>query len=170
MPLISGICCKDFSASKLVKPARRADMGTTGQTGLQAIALEGEGSLVPIRVAVDTRTNTIIASGSANDLLVVEAILMRLDSGDIRNRESHVYRLKNAPSDNVSTAINQFLTNVRRMQTGIPTGLVSPFEQLEREVIVVSEPVSNSLIVSATPRFFNEIKAIIEKLDERRQW
>ena len=142
--------------------------GAGAQTGgLQAIALEGEGSLIPIRIATDTRTNTIIASGSANDLLVIEAILLRLDSGDVRNRESHVYRLKNAPASNVSTAINQFLTNVRSMQTQISSGAVSPFEQLEREVIVVPETVSNSLIVSATPRFFNEIKAIIEKLDER---
>ena len=49
----------------------------------------------------------------------------------------------------------------------MPKGETTPFEQIEREVIVVPEPVSNSLIVSATPRYFKEIEAIVEKLDER---
>ena len=49
-------------------------------------------------------------------------------------------------------------------------GLTSPFEQIEREVVVVPEPVSNSLIVSATPRFFEEIKALVEQLDAGRPW
>ena len=34
---------------------------------------------------------------------------------------------------------------------------VSPFQQIESEVVVVPEPVSNSLIISATPRFFEDI-------------
>ena len=34
-------------------------------------------------------------------------------------------------------------------------------------MVVVPEPVSNSLIVSATPRFFEEIKQIVEQLDAR---
>ena len=34
-------------------------------------------------------------------------------------------------------------------------------------MVVVPEPVSNSLILSATPRFFDEVKAIIEQLDAR---
>ena len=66
----------------------------------------------------------------------------------------------------MSQAINQFLTNVRQMQQLTP-GLISPFEQIEREVVVVPETVSNSLIVSATPRFFDEIQKIVEQLDAR---
>ena len=84
----------------------------------------------------------------------------------MRNRENHVYRLKNSPAQNVATAITSFLTNVRSLQTATP-GVISPFAQIEQEVIVVAEPVSNSLIVSATPRYFNEIKEIVDKLDER---
>ena len=40
----------------------------------------GEGGLVTLRFSADQRTNTIIASGSTNDLLVVEAILSNLES------------------------------------------------------------------------------------------
>ena len=44
---------------------------------------------------------------------------------------------------------------------------ISPFEQIEREVIVVPEIVTNSLIVSATPRYYDEIMNVIEDLDFR---
>jgi general secretion pathway protein D len=45
--------------------------------------------------------------------------------------------------------------------------LLSPFEQIEKEVVVVPEPVSNSLIVSATPRYFEEIRKLVEEIDAR---
>ena len=61
---------------------------------------------MPLRFAVDTRTNSIIASGSMADLNVVEAILTRLDDSDVRHRKSVVFRLKNSPATDVANAIN----------------------------------------------------------------
>jgi type II secretion system protein D len=143
--------------------------GTTGTPNYQSAAREGESSLVPLRFAADARTNSIIASGTASDLLVVEAMLMRLDATDVRNRLSTVYRLKNAPANDVATAINSFLRSeltAINIQTASGT-LLSPFEQIEHQVVVVAEPVSNSLIVAATPRYFEEIKKLVEDLDKR---
>jgi type II secretion system protein D len=143
--------------------------GGFGQGGgflAQPVTAGGENSLVPLRFSVDQRTNSIIASGSGGDLSVVEAILLRLDEGDIRQRKTTVYRLKNAPAIDVANAINQFLTSERQVQQLAPTA-TSPFEQLEREVVVVPEAVSNSLIVSATPRFYDEIARVVEDLDAR---
>lgn len=136
------------------------------QPAVQTAAVEGESSLVPLRFAVDVRTNSIIATGTRGDLQVVEAILLRLDESDVRHRKNVVYRLKNAPASDVATAINEFLQSERQVQQ-IQPGLLSPFEQIEREVIVVPEPVSNSLIVSATPRFYDEVMRLVEQLDER---
>ena len=48
-----------------------------------------------------------------------------------------------------------------------PSIAISPFEQIEREVIIVPELATNSLIVSATPRFYNEVIKVIKDLDER---
>ena len=67
----------------------------------------------------------------------------------------------------MASAINQFLRSERQVQQQQRRALISPFEQIEREVVVVPEPVSNSLIVSATPRFFDEIKKLVEELDAR---
>ncbi|MBX3414092.1 MAG: hypothetical protein KF708_15500 [Pirellulales bacterium] len=123
-----------------------------------------EGSLAPLRFSVDLRTNSIIATGSAGLLQVVEAILLRLDESDVSDRKSQVFRLKNSPAIDVALAVNEFLRSERMVQIAVP-GTPSPFEQIEREVVVVPEPVSNSLIISATPRYFDDIRTLVEQLD-----
>ena len=125
---------------------------------------EGESALIPMRFSVDTRTNSIIAVGAPSDLRIVEALIIRLDEEDVQQRQTAVYRLKNAPAIDVAQAINDFLRSQRQLQLAAP-GVLSPFQQLESEVVVVPEPVSNALILSATPRFFKEIADLIEKLD-----
>ncbi len=136
-----------------------------GVLGIQ-LAGTGEGSsLIPLRFATDIRTNSVIATGSADALQVVEAILLRLDESDVRDRATTVVKLKNAPAIDVATAIQEFLTSQREL-VQINENLVSTIELLEREIIVVPEPVSNSLLISATPRYFEEIQAIVAKLDE----
>ena len=141
-------------------PSQRA--GASAQPMLPSA--EGESSLVPVRFAVDIRTNSIIATGSKGDLAIIEALLLRIDSKDIIQRKNMVYRLKNAPATDVARAINDFLRSERQVQRAAP-GSESPFQQIEREVVVVPEPVSNSLIISATPRFFCDIEDLVVKLD-----
>jgi len=140
--------------------------GGGGPAGPQFIPGGEEGAPPPLQFSVDARTNSIIVAGSASDLLVVEAILGTLDESNTRERENTVYRLKNAPAIDVALAINDFLRTERQFQQTTP-GLLSPFEQMEREVVVVPEIVTNSLIVSATPRFFDEIEKVVEQLDTR---
>src|SRR5262249_13854775 len=43
--------------------------------------------------------------------------------------------------------------------------LVSSVEQLEREVIVIPDTISNNLLVSSTPRYMPDIREMIKKLD-----
>ncbi len=76
----------------------------------------GENPLVGLRFSIDQRTNSIIATGSGGDLNIVEAILLRLDESDVRQRKSTVYRLKNAPSLDVANSINQLLNSERQLQ------------------------------------------------------
>ncbi len=62
----------------------------------------GDSTLVPLRFSLDVRTNAIIASGTAADLLVVEAILLKLDAEDVATRRSTVYRLQNVNAETVA--------------------------------------------------------------------
>ena len=77
-----------------------------------------------------------------------------------------VYRLKNAPAIDVAGAINELLRSRRVIEQATP-GMRSAFELVEREVIVVPEPVSNSLIISATPRYYEEVLRVVEDLDKQ---
>ena len=131
-----------------------------------AAAGAGESSLIPLNFSVDTRTNSIVASGSASALTVVEAILLRLDQDEASERKMTVVRLLNARADLVADSLSAVLDEQRQLQTLDPS-VVSPFQQLVRDVIVVPELFTNSLIISATPQYFDQVLDIVRDLDAR---
>lgn len=154
-------------AVTLVETLRSLLPSQTGTTqGPQLSSAPGESSLAPLRFTVDSRSNSLIATGSEGDLKIVEALIVRLDESDSMQRRSLVYQLRNAAAVDVALTINDFLRANRQLETAGPNR-ISPFQQLEKEVIVVPEPVANKLILSATPRYFDEISKLIEKLDEQ---
>lgn len=87
----------------------------------------------------------------------------------MRQRKMTVYRLKNSPAANVATSITAFLQSQSDLATQANQGLVGNFEQFEREVIVVAEANSNSLLISATPRYYDSILEVVEKIDMDQQ-
>jgi len=145
-----------------------AGAGQGAQPGVPGLLVEGaedsSSMLIPLRFSVDIRTNSVIAIGGGAALNVVEAVLLTLDESDIRQRQNEVYRLKNSPATSVAQAITNFLQTQRQVETA-EVGLTSPFEQIEKEVIVVPETTSNSLLISATPRYFKDIYELVLKLD-----
>ncbi len=126
----------------------------------------GTNTLVRLQFSVDARTNSIIVAGATEDLAIVEAILLRLDGSDTRDRNIEVYRLNNAPAEQVAEAINQWLQSKQDAEEAADL-TVSPFEQIDRDVIVVPELVSNSLIISATDEYLAKVRELVRKLDER---
>lgn len=123
-------------------------------------------SLVRLQFSVDERTNSIIAAGNAEDLAVVYAILTRLDGADTRERISRVFRLNNAYAVDVAETLTEWLDSQREAEDAAELA-ISPFEQIDREVIVVAEEASNSLIVSATPKYYEQLVDLVRQLDER---
>ena len=123
-------------------------------------------SLINLRFSIEPRSNTIIAAGPARDLQIIEDLLNRLDTRAVNNFSTEVYRLSNAPAQDVADAINTYLDGRTdlidadpRTNTGVPA--------VNRAVIVTPEVVSNSLIVSALPEYIAEIENIIISLDRR---
>ena len=151
--------------------------GQTGQGGQQgglqnrpllgmilANADDASSNLVPLKFSVDTRTNSVIAVGSGDALRVVEAIMLRLDESDLRARKNIVVRLNNVPATQIAQAVTTFFQQQRDMMAADPN-LTSNVEQLEREVIVIPDTISNNLLVSTTPRYLPDIMEMIRKLD-----
>lgn len=161
--------------------ANQANAGLGGLFGLQNLAAlsgGGESSLVPLRIATETRTNSIIVSGSQSDLEVIEVLLLRLDEDNARQRTTEVVWLRNSSATDVATAITNLInaqrTNLNLItapvgQGGVATGgIYSVNEKTDREVYVVAEANTNSLIISAMPRYMPIIRKVIENLDRQQ--
>ncbi len=146
------------------------NIATVGLQNLAALTGGGESSLIPLRVTTDARTNSIIASGSASDLEVIEALLYRLDDATSQQRLNDVIWLRNSAAVDVFTALNNLLTTQRSVITQqlISGQAISLYERVDREVFIVAEPSTNSLIISATPRYMRDIREIVMRLDRQQ--
>ncbi|MGL5095707.1 MAG: secretin N-terminal domain-containing protein, partial [Planctomycetia bacterium] len=127
---------------------------------------EAELVRVPVTFATDQRTNSIIVTGSRNDLLAVEAIILRLDSSSALERKTTVYKLRNLTAVEAATALTNFLTAQDALALN-QDGRIALADQISREVTVVAEAISNSLIIGSSPRFYDEILRIVEQIDVR---
>ncbi|MDD3468945.1 MAG: secretin N-terminal domain-containing protein [Thermoguttaceae bacterium] len=161
-PIVNADCTQIVTTLKTLLPS---DLTSSGVK--LAIASEGEPSLIGLRFAVDTRTNSVIAVGSETDLQVVDALISRLDTEDVIERKTMVYPLRNATASTVSAAINNFLDAQRtlRESESDAAGGTNRYAQLEEEVIVIEETTRDQLIVSATPRYLDMIEQLIDRLD-----
>ncbi|MCC7336671.1 MAG: general secretion pathway protein GspD [Pirellulaceae bacterium] len=140
-----------------------------GNLNQPALTAGGESSLVQLRITPEIRTNSIIVSGSSADLEVIEALLYRLDIEGVENRKTEVIWLRNATAQAVATAVTTYVTQQRQVnQLLVQTNqFISVFDQVDREVFVVADPDTNSVILSATPRYFETMMKVIERLDRR---
>jgi type II secretory pathway component GspD/PulD (secretin) len=148
------------------------DQGQFGQTGgiadlpLQTTSASPGSALVNLRFAIDQRTNSIIATGPAGDLQVVEDLLNRLDEDLRSRRETIVYRLSNSNVLDVEEALNNLLDSRETIIDQDPR-LSANSVNADQDIVIVPEVGSNSLIISALPENFPEIEGIIRRLDRR---
>ena len=122
-------------------------------------------SLIDLRLSVDDRTNSLIVAGSRNDLDSIAAIIGRLEGVDVQNRYNEVYKLRNAAAADIANALQTYFNNVLTSYTA--AGYNTPYTLLQRQVFVTAEPVSNTILISATPEHYGEIRRIIEKIDSQ---
>ncbi len=146
--------------------------GAAGATGSGRLPTTGNGGvlvgtvpLLDLRIAVDDRSNSLIVSGPIQVVAQVEDLVARLDLADeaTTHRRNEVYHLHNASAADVANALNTLVSNSIAVYNA--AGLVSPYLELQQQVIVVPEPITNKLIISATPRTYSEVLRLIEELD-----
>ncbi len=132
------------------------------QLTVNGISIEGA-PIIDLRLTVDERTNSIIVAGSRNDLDVIQAILDKLDSTDARERRTEAYKLRNALAADVAAALNVFLPAQLKIYTN--SNQLTGFQELQRDVVITPEPISNTLLISASPQFFDTVMKLIFELD-----
>ena len=151
----------------LVRP-RFDNNGVAVEEERLASATVGTAEQNALTVTVDPRTNSLLIGGTDHYVNLVSQIIESLDATPANERRTEVVRLKNSQASEVATAIRNFLDQERqRVTTVLGAEAVGTAQRLlEREVAVVAEDNSNTLLLSANPRYFDQIKQIIDELDK----
>jgi type II secretion system protein D len=143
--------------------------GVGGTTGAPPVLLtiggvSPEGTpIIALRLSVDARTNSLIVAGAPSDVEIIEALIRYLEDTDTPLRQSRVYTLKNTAAVDVANALNTFYTGVLNVVN--LSGTLYVYQQLEQQVVIVAEPVTNKLLISATPRYYDEIVRLVGEID-----
>jgi type II secretion system protein D len=149
----------------LVRPA--VGDGTGGPDEQLASATLGTAEQTALTVTIDPRTNSLLVGGTDHYVKLVSEIIDSLDSSQAHERSSEVIRLRNSQAADVATAIRNFLDQERQklIQALGADAAVGVERMLDQEVAVVSEPMSNTLLLSANQRYFDQVRNIIEQID-----
>jgi type II secretion system protein D len=153
-------------------PANRAVRYTL--TGGETVEAPGQGATLgsdeqyALRITVDPRTNSLLVGGTEQYVKLVGGVIRELDSSPAQQRVSKVYRLRNANPADIETALREFLDQERQRVVDVlgEDRMGAAMRLLEREVAVVAEETSGTLLLSASPRYFDIVADMIAKLDE----
>jgi type II secretion system protein D len=144
-------------------PPPTAPSPAAGEDG----AVVGSAQEDALSVTVDLRTNSLLVGGTEHYVSLAAQIIETLDDAPGQERKAEVVRLKNSRAQSVETALRTFLQqDLQRIVSVLgPTGIGTAQNILDREVSIVSETNANSLLISASPRYFAEVKQLVEQLD-----
>ncbi|MGO8702753.1 MAG: type II secretion system secretin GspD [Candidatus Brocadiia bacterium] len=129
-----------------------------------------------VKASADTRTNSVVVTGPAESLVVVDGIIKALESNGIEPQGVFVYALKNGTSADIAPVLNNIM-GTSTATTGVGTRSNQPQggnaansalagqNGLYGQVYVVANPDTNSLLVMTMPKYFEQVKGIIKTLD-----
>ena len=120
-----------------------------------------------LAITVDSRTNSLIVSGTPAYLDLVASVIDELDAIDGNERETFLYQLRNATASGVADVLGDFVETEQQklIETIGVQQLGSATRLLEREITIRGDDKSNSVLVSASPRYMSSIKDVIKELD-----
>ncbi len=123
-----------------------------------------------IKIIPDLRTNSLIIVANEFDTEQVKFLVRELDKATpIEANNIHVYRLQNSLAEEVAAVLTSLAT------TATPSGAqaaqaaaTAGIRTFYKEVSVVADKSTNSLIITATPQDFAVLSRVIEQLDIMR--
>ena len=162
----------------VLKPREPGDVDATAAAAAPVAGADSPGTLgadltlVPddrqqLSITVDDRTNSLLVSGTPSYLELVEKVVNELDAQEANERETYVYKLKNATATEVARVVNEFVSEDQRklLETLSTDELPSASKLLEAQVTVVGDQKSNTVLVNASPKYLDRVRSIIDELD-----
>jgi general secretion pathway protein D len=162
---------KNASALDIAEIIVRLYPNVTQSAGPVAPAAAGVGEADRVTIMPDLRTNSLLVraenQGTINDL---RALIEKLDVPAKVGGNTRVIYLRNADATKLAEVLRGLLSGEARAQTAVaavPGRPVASKSASEASTIQADEA-TNSLIISASDAVFNNLRAVIEKLDVRR--
>ena len=149
--------------------------GGAGGGGTSIIPLETGGfksTIVSLRLASNAQTNTLLAAGSDGDLNIVEALITRLDENIPSDYTHRVIRLQNVTAETVQSALADWISarnEILGADPRIAGGGDGSLETVKRQLSVVAETETNSLIITGSVEYIHLLEDIIADIDFKKQ-
>jgi len=153
--------------SKSIKYTLKSTTRPAGKNG-EVSATLGSAEQSALTVTVDTRTNSLLVGGTKQYVELAGTVIKELDASPAQERETKIYRLRNAQATDIQTALRSFLDQERQTVSSTlgTDGIGAAHKLLEQEVAIVAEETTNTLLLSASPRYFKTISKMIDELDQ----
>jgi general secretion pathway protein D len=151
-----------------LKYASATEMAKSLATVFQQQPVPGRAVVSPIKVVADDRTNALIILAAENDMARIRELLKLMDkevpkgAGAIR-----VYYLQNAKAEDLVKVLTG-LPQQAKTTPGVAATPSTSTAVLSKNVQVVADKSTNSLIITADPVDYLVIEDVIRKLDITR--
>ena len=152
-----------------LKHATAVDMGkalnAVFQKGVSPVKKGVPGGEVNIKIVPDERSNSLIILASEDDSLKIKELIRLLDKETPRGEgDIHVYYLQNANAEEMTKVL---MAIPSKKEKGPPKGGEAPV--LSKEVQIVADKATNSLVITAKRDDFLVLEDVIKKLDIARR-
>lgn len=163
------------NVARLIKIIRRLDEATTAD--IEVVALQNASAneimqtlmslsqnaensgMNQIKIASDSRSNSIILSGDQGQRLKAKATIAFLDTPLTNGGNTRVRYLRYADAEKIAAKLKEQVATVAPAQGGGPA---------ERPPIIWAEPETNSLVITAPAKTMDAIMGVVDQLDIRR--
>ncbi len=143
----------------------------TGQPGQQPIPGQGGGADNRLVVIPDMRTNSLLVrADNPGRIAELRSLVAKLDVPAKAGGQTHVVYLRNAEAKKLAEVLRGLVAGESRAAgatQGLP-GLPGAAAKGADASLIQADETSNALIISANDSAYNNLRGVIEKLDQRR--
>jgi general secretion pathway protein D len=128
-------------------------------------AAQAVGGAPPIQVIADTRTNSVLLSGTGASRLQMRALIAHLDTPSAEGGDTLVRYLNYADAEDLATKLQaQFGAGGSSGGTPVPTEGGGP-PAVSGPITIWADPGTNALVINAPERIREDMNAIINQID-----
>jgi general secretion pathway protein D len=163
---------------QLLEAARRNVQGARQQVAAQGATGQLANQGGETKILTYPRTNSLLVMALPEDMRNIKELVARLDVDVVEpERTYHVYALENVKSGELSEVLEDFLQGASRVTQGAGRGGgggqpgATPgvgLSSRDEEVVVVADEATNSLLIAASKRRYEEMLDLIRRLDQRQ--